>query len=252
MTGAQDLDSLAAALAEGQVAVLTGAGCSTESGIPDYRSSRGLWKRHPQELATPYGLEAWPEEFYAFYRARVLALQQARPNPAHRMLARFQEAGLLLALITQNVDGLHQAAGARDVIEIHGSMARTRCQKCGRADGPERLLEEVHSRDDRPACRHCGGPMRPDVVLFEEPLPQEAAERAFAAAERCRLFLVVGSSLQVAPASSLPGHALLAGASLAVINFDPTPYDGQARWVFREPAGQVLTELGRRLGLAEP
>lgn len=155
------------------------------------------------------------------------------------------------ALVTQNVDGLHQAGGARDVVEIHGTMARTRCQRCGRKDGPERLLEEVQGLDDRPACRHCGGPLRPDVVLFEEPLPQEATERAFKAAERCRLFLVVGSSLQVAPVASLslPGHALLAQATLGVINLDPTPYDGQARWLFREPAGQVLTELGKRLGL---
>ncbi|BAS28244.1 SIR2 family NAD-dependent protein deacylase [Limnochorda pilosa] len=250
MAAPDDLDSLAEALGRGGVAVLTGAGCSTESGIPDYRSSQGLWKRHPQELGTPHGMEAWPEEFYAFYAARVRALQEARPNQAHLALARFQQAGLLAALITQNVDGLHQAAGAQDVIELHGSMAHTRCQRCGRKDRPERLLEEVHGLHDRPACRHCGGPLRPDVVLFGELLPEEAAERAFRAAESCRLFLVVGSSLQVAPAASLPGQALLAGAPLAVVNLDPTPYDDQARWLLREPAGQVLTGLARRLGLA--
>lgn len=168
-----DLESLAQALKQGRVAVLTGAGCSTESGIPDYRGSQGLWKRHPTELGTVYGMETWPEEFYAFYAARVRALKEARPNKAHRVLARFQKEGLLEALITQNVDGLHQAAGATDVIEVHGSMAHTRCQRCGRKDSPDRLLEPVTGRDDRPACRHCGGPMRPDIVLYGEQLPPE-------------------------------------------------------------------------------
>ncbi|MBO2520094.1 MAG: NAD-dependent deacylase [Firmicutes bacterium] len=244
-----DLESLAQALKQGRVAVLTGAGCSTESGIPDYRGSQGLWKRHPTELGTVYGMETWPEEFYAFYAARVRALKEARPNKAHRVLARFQKEGLLEALITQNVDGLHQAAGATDVIEVHGSMAHTRCQRCGRKDSPDRLLEPVTGRDDRPACRHCGGPMRPDIVLYGEQLPPEAMSRAWQAARSCRLFLVVGTSLQVAPVSHLPGEALLAGASLAIINLDPTPYDGRATWVIREKAGEALGRLAELMGL---
>lgn len=247
---AEDLESLAEVLKEGRVAVLTGAGCSTESGIPDYRSSEGLWKRHPQELGTVHGMETWPEEFYAFYAARVRALKEARPNAAHRVLARFQQEGLLEALITQNVDGLHQAGGAQDVIEVHGSMAATRCQRCGRKDSPDRLLEEVHGPEDRPACHHCGGPLRPDIVLYGEQLPFEAIERAFLAAERCRLFLVVGSSLQVAPVSNLPGRAVMAGAPLAIINLDPTPYDAHAKWVIREKAGDALTRLAHLMGLA--
>jgi len=245
----EDLESLAKALAQGGVAVLTGAGCSTESGIPDYRSSQGLWKRHPQELGTVYGMETWPEEFYAFYAARLRALKEAKPNAAHRVLARFQKAGLLEALITQNVDGLHQAAGAEDVIEVHGSMAATRCQWCGRKDSPDRLLVEVHGPEDRPKCRHCGGPLRPDIVLYGEQLPLEAIERAFEAAERCRLFLVVGSSLQVTPVANLPGRAVMAGAPLAIINLDPTPYDAYAKWLIREKAGEALTRLAHLMGL---
>ena len=233
-----------------RIVVLTGAGISTESGLPDFRSPGGLWSRYnPAELATVDALERRPLQFYEFYRMRLRALASAAPNPGHSALADLQRRGLLGPIITQNVDGLHQKAGAVDVIELHGSLAAARCHRCARPYPPDVLDRPVVTEADIPRCHDCGGPVRPGVVLFGELLPADAFERALAAARACAAMLVVGSSLEVYPAADLPRVALQHGAQLYVVNLTPTPYDDRAAAVVRARAGQVLPELARALGV---
>mgnify|MGYP001256511141 CR=1 FL=1 len=221
----------------------TGAGASTESGLPDFRSSQGLWRQVPQHMASVEFMERHFDEFIAFYRQRIAALRGARPNRVHRILARWEQEGLLKAVITQNVDGLHQLAGSRQVIPLHGDLRTCRCQRCHRVYLSEALLRDI-------SCT-CGGRLRPNVVLFGEPLPAEAWTRAHLEASRCDLMLAVGSSLEVYPAASLPEavaeRATAGQAALVVINRDPTPLDHSARLVFHEAAGDVLERVDREL-----
>ncbi|MFZ5814974.1 MAG: SIR2 family NAD-dependent protein deacylase [Bacillota bacterium] len=230
--------------------VLTGAGASTESGLPDFRSKEGLWKNvDPMRLASMTALRRSPVEFYQFYRHRLARLGGAEPNPVHRALAAMQRAGLIKALVTQNVDGLHQAAGSPHVIELHGSLRECRCLTCER-QFPSALIDvEVESPADIPRCPECGGVLKPGVVLFEEALPMEAIESALNAAYEADLFIVVGSSLEVSPANQLPVIALGEGADLAIFNLEPTHLDRHARWLVRERAGAALTAVASRLGL---
>lgn len=242
---------LAAALRGSRHAVvLTGAGASTESGLPDFRSKEGLWKNvDPMALASMSALRRNPVEFYQFYRHRLARLWGARPNPVHRALAAMQRAGLIKALITQNVDGLHQEAGSPAVIEVHGSLRECVCLTCERRF-PSGLIDvEVEGPADLPRCPECGGVLKPGVVLFEEALPAEAIEAALEAAYQTDLFLVVGSSLEVGPVNQLPAIAVAEGADLAILNLEPTYLDGRARWVIRERAGAALTACAQRLGL---
>ena len=222
---------------------LTGAGVSTESGLPDFRSPGGLWAHvDPMRVASLTAFRRHPEEFYAFYRRRLSLLRQAQPNPAHRALAHMERAGVLRAVITQNVDGLHQAAGSRRVLEIHGSLRHAVCPECGwRTDIA--VLEEALDAGTLPRCPRCTSPLKPDVVLFEELLPLEV----FAQAERlCReadVLLVVGSSLQVTPAAFLPRIVLERGGCLIIVNREPTPFDAEAAVVLRAAAGKVLPAI---------
>lgn len=230
--------------------VLTGAGASTESGLPDFRSKEGLWQNvDPMKLASMTALRQNPVEFYRFYRHRLSGLWGAQPNPVHRALAAMQRAGLVKALITQNVDGLHQAAGSPSVIEVHGSLREAVCLSCeGRF--PSRLLDvAVESRRDLPVCPDCGGVLKPGVVLFEEALPMDAIEAALEAAYQADLFVVVGTSLEVAPVNQLPAIAVGEGARLAILNMEPTYLDRKARWVIRQRAGTALTSCAHHLGL---
>lgn len=224
----------------------TGAGASTESGLPDFRSSQGLWRRVPQRMASIEFMERHFEEFVAFYRQRITALDGVQPSRVHRILAKWEEAGLLKAVITQNVDGLHQLAGSRQVIPLHGDLRTCRCQRCGRIHPSEAFLED-------PYCA-CGGRLRPNVVLFGEPLPADAWARAHSEAARCDLMLAVGSSLEVYPAASLPEmvarRSATGEAALVIINRDPTPLDSWARMVMREAAGDVLERIDRELSPA--
>jgi len=236
---------LAQRLKEARFAVvLTGAGASTDSGLPDFRSKQGLWQGiDPTRLISMTALRRTPVEFYQFYRQRFSRLRGAKPNPVHTALAALQKAGYVKALLTQNVDGLHQAAGSPEVVELHGNLRECVCIRCGRRFGSALIDVDVNSADDLPACPQCGGLLKPAVVLFDEPLPEEAIGRALAAAEAADLFLVVGSSLEVFPVNQLPLLALNAGADLAILNLDPTYLDSRARWIFRERAAGVLAAV---------
>lgn len=225
---------------------LTGAGVSTESGLPDFRSPGGLWAGvDPMTVASLSAFQRAPQAFYAFYRRRLALLRDARPNPAHLALARLEAAGRLRAVITQNVDGLHQAAGSRRVLELHGSLHRAACATCG-ARRPIAELEAALARGALPVCPACGGLLRPDVVLFEELLPADVYAEAEALCRRADVLLVVGSSLQVTPAASLPEVTLEAGGRLIIVNQEPTPLD-HAALVLRGRAGTILPPLADRL-----
>jgi len=235
--------AIARLLAGARAAVaFTGAGISTESGLPDFRSPGGLWRgADPARVASSWALRQNPAEFYSFYRERLGRLGKARPNPAHEALAGLEAMGVLHCVITQNVDGLHQAAGSRRVIELHGYLRHAACPGC-RGLFPIATLEEqlAGGAAALPRCPTCGGLLRPNVVLFGEALPAGAFAAAGAASDGCDAMLVVGSSLEVWPANSLPRRALSAGAELAIINLSPTPLDHAASVVVHAPAGAVL------------
>lgn len=249
-----EIAELAAALQRSTHAVvLTGAGASTESGLPDFRSKEGLWRDvDPMRLTSMTALRESPVEFYQFYRQRLARLWGAKPNAVHLALAAMQRAGVITQLITQNIDGLHQAAGSPSVIEVHGSLREAVCLQCGH-HFPSRMLDvEVSSRSDLPRCPECGGLLKPGVVLFEEALPTAAIDAALQAAYQADLFLVVGSSLEVGPVNQLPAIALGQGAHLAILNLEPTHLDHEARWLIREKAGAALTACAGYLGLSLP
>lgn len=234
------------------VVVLTGAGVSTESGLPDYRSTKGLWQSEDLvQLASMTALRRHPLEFYHFYQTRLAALKQARPNPAHHALARLQKHGVVKALITQNIDGLHTAAGSIGVIEAHGNLREAVCLHCRQRFSSDLIMHDMNSTADLPECPACGGLLKPAVVLFEEPLPAEAIDHAVWESQRSDLFLVVGSSLEVGPVNLLPRMAVEAGAKLAILNLTPTDLDPLATWVIPDKAGEVLPKLLEMMGLAQ-
>ncbi|MFB9684957.1 SIR2 family NAD-dependent protein deacylase [Amycolatopsis plumensis] len=228
-----------------RVAALTGAGISTASGIPDYRGPEGVWTRTPSAV-NAFTLEnfmadaAVRREFWRSYAEH--AAWRAEPNAAHRALAELDGAGLAVRVLTQNVDGLHQRAGlaARKVLELHGSMHTTRCTGCAAGFPTTEIL--AVGQDD-PACPRCGGILKPDVVLFGQLLDAEVLGRARSIAAASELFLAIGSTLQVEPAASLCTVAVQAGATLVVVNRDPTPYDEDADFVLREDIGEAVPEL---------
>lgn len=230
-------------------AVLTGAGVSTESGLPDFRSTPapgrpgGLWTGiDPTRVASASAFARDPDAFYQFYQQRLSHLAGAEPNAAHRAIARLEALGLVQLVITQNVDRLHQEAGSRHVVEVHGNLREARCQRCG---GVVPIGEMTRQLDagDRPRCAACGGLLRPNVVLFEEMLPAEAYDRAAAACLRCGALLVVGSSLEVYPVAGLPQLAKAHGAKIVMVNREPTAGDRVADVLLRGQAGEVLPAL---------
>lgn len=219
--------------------VLTGAGVSTESGLPGFRSrGTGLWEQvDPMEVLSAEALEKRPELFYTTGLSLLGGFSDVEPNEAHRALAKLEEAGLLKAVITQNIDSLHQKAGSRKVIEVHGNLREATCTRCGRKFPFRYVLELVRGGQIPPKCE-CGGKIRPDVVLFGDPMPP-AFDDAVEEASRSDFMLVIGSSLQVAPAAYLPR---LAG-KLAIVNLEPTPYDWRAEVVVRDKAGRTMAKL---------
>lgn len=221
---------------EGPVVVLTGAGVSAESGVPTFRGPEGLWRTfRPEDLATPEAFARDPTLVWEWYDWRRQRIANCRPNPAHRVLAEMEVALPDFTLITQNVDGLHQAAGSRRVRELHGNIWRVRCTRCGQVGEDRRVpLPEI------PPCCACGGLLRPDVVWFGEPLPSAVLEEAWEAAARCRWMLVIGTSALVQPAASLPVVAHRNGARLVEVNVSDTPLTPLADEVLRGPAGEVL------------
>ncbi len=227
------------------VVALTGAGISTESGLPDFRSQGGLWAEwDPQEVATLRAFRATPQRFYDFYRHRLAPLATARPNEAHYALVRLEQRGSLRTVITQNVDGLHQVAGSQRVLELHGNLREAICVECGTV-GPIAMILEALNQGDLPWCPSCTGALKPNVVLFEELLPEATYREAERTCRRADLLLVVGSSLQVTPAAWLPQVAHQHGAAVVIVNDEPTPLDGLARVVLRGRAGVVLPALVR-------
>ncbi|MFB6491162.1 MAG: NAD-dependent protein deacetylase [Thermoproteus sp. AZ2] len=232
----------AKALAESSFAVaLTGAGVSAESGVPTFRGPGGLWERYrPEDLATPEAFAKDPVLVWRWYRWRQEVIRAASPNPAHIALARLEELGVLKAVITQNVDGLHQRAGSRRVVELHGNIWRVRCVSCGLVEALDGPVSEIP-----PRCKRCGGLMRPDVVWFGEPLPQKAWEEALAYAGSADVMLVVGTSALVHPAALLPRVAKSRGAVLININPAETPLDEMADFNIRGRAGEVLPKLAQ-------
>lgn len=225
-----------------RVVALTGAGVSAESGVPTFRDAQtGLWARYrAEDLATPEAFRRDPRLVWAWYEMRRGLVAQARPNSAHRALAALAERIADFALVTQNVDNLHQRAGSPEVIELHGNIARTKCSS------EDRILERWTEDDGRPPqCPHCGAPLRPDVVWFGERLPQDAYARAERATAACELFLSIGTSSLVYPAAGLPALAKANGAWLIEINPQPTPLSETADITLQGPAGQVLPQLLR-------
>jgi NAD-dependent deacetylase len=251
-------DELAVLIAGSQpCVVLTGAGVSTESGIPDFRSgatvsasgltlspSQSLWARYdPMEYATIDAFRRDPEKVWDFYARRLAVLTEAAPNPAHLALAELERSGLVQAVITQNIDRLHELAGSQHVIEVHGSIRTSTCPSCGQREQLARVMELLPV----PACERCGAVLKPDVVMFGELLPSEELERASELVRRAGLLLVVGSSLEVYPVAGLPAEALAAGARLAILNRGATPYDDRADLVVDAAAGETLGAVASRL-----
>ena len=217
-----------------------GAGVSTESGIPDFRSVDGLYHQQydypPETILSHTFFARNPEEFFRFYRAKMLCLD-AKPNAAHLKLAELEAAGKLKAVITQNIDGLHQAAGSREVLELHGSVHRNYCQRCGRSFSARYILQSTGV----PRCDACGGVIKPDVVLYEESLDADVLNRAVQHLRRADLLLVGGTSLAVYPAAGLLQY--YGGSRLVLLNKSATPYDANADLVLREPIGEVLGRI---------
>lgn len=216
-----------------------GAGVSTESGIPDFRSTGGLyhqeWKYPPEVILSHTFYESNPEEFFRFYRAKLLA-PDAKPNAAHKKLAEWEAEGRLKAVITQNIDGLHQAAGSRTVYELHGSTLRNYCVKCGAFYD----VDFIASSTGVPRCPKCGGIIKPDVVLYEEGLDEQVLSGAVSAIRRADTLIIGGTSLVVYPAAGLIRY--FRGDHLVVINMQPTNADAEADLCIAKPIGQVLSE----------
>ncbi|MCA9611057.1 MAG: NAD-dependent deacylase [Myxococcales bacterium] len=246
------VDALAALLSGAErVVALTGAGVSTESGIPDFRShASGLWQEHdPMRVASIDGFLDDPSAFYAFWGDRFGELAEKRPNATHALLAALEAEGRIDAVITQNIDGLHHAAGSRTVLEVHGSYRRARCLGCGIARSLDEVVATVRGgREPRCECRSL---IKPDVVLFGEMLPPvfgEAERRARA----CDLMLVLGSSLEVYPVAGLVPLAAESGAKVAIVNRDAGPYDHLAAVAVHAELGETMRALADRLALTLP
>ncbi len=249
MTEAERLAELI--LAHQPCVVLTGAGISTESGIPDFRSPTGIWARYdPMEYATISAFRRDPVKVWDFYAKRLEVLKEAQPNAAHLALAQLERRGLVQAVVTQNIDRLHERAGSRNVIEVHGSIRTSSCLACGGRVPFDEVVRLVEA-SGAPPCPRCGEILKPDIVMFGELLPEAAIDRAFELARSAALLLVVGSSLEVHPVAGLPQETLDAGGLLAIVNRGSTPYDARADLKLDGAAGEVLSAVLARCEQAE-
>jgi NAD-dependent deacetylase len=225
--------------------ILTGAGISTESGIPDFRSPTGIWAEYdPMEYATIDAFRRDPVKVWEFYALRFEVLTRAEPNAGHLALAELERRGLVQAVVTQNIDGLHTQAGSREVIEVHGSIRTAVCLECGERVPLQDVVEALRDHP-APSCPRCGEILKPDVVMFGELLPAGAMERATELAQRAGLLLVVGSSLEVYPVAGLPEETISAGGAVAIVNRGPTPFDHLAEVKSDAGAGEALSTLLR-------
>ncbi|MFJ7199548.1 MULTISPECIES: SIR2 family NAD-dependent protein deacylase [unclassified Streptomyces] len=230
------------------VAILSGAGISTDSGIPDYRGPNGLWRKDPEaeKLVTYDFYMADPEiRRRSWQMRRTTAAWAAEPNAAHRAVAELERSGTPVRVITQNVDGLHQLAGlpARKVLELHGTARKVVCTRCHARSPMAEALARVEAGEADPPCTVCGGILKSATVMFGERLDPAVLGQAVSIAKACEVFIAVGTTLQVQPAASLAGLAVENGARLTVVNAEPTPYDELAEAVVREPIGTALPAL---------
>lgn len=239
--------TLAAPIAgAGALVAFTGAGISTESGIPDFRSPGGIWDRYkPVDYQTFLASDEGKREYWRRGRNTYAVIRAARPNRAHLALVELERRGLLTGLIAQNIDGLHGAAGTSPerLVELHGTAHRVYCLNCGAETARDAIVLRLDAGEPIPACARCGGVLRAATVAFGEPLPREPWRQALAWARGSDLFLAIGSSLVVNPAARLPLAAVEAGADLAIVNQTRTPLDGAARLILRGPAGAILERV---------
>lgn len=229
-----------------------GAGVSTESNIPDFRSTEGLYQakeeygKSPETLISHSFFRANPEMFFDYYKSKMI-YPKAQPNKAHKALAQLEKEGKLIGVVTQNIDGLHQIAGSEKVVELHGSVHRNNCMDCGEyydldyVLNPSNCIDKAGKQTHIPYCKKCGGIVKPDVVLYEEPLNQENIERGIEWISKADTMIVGGTSLVVYPAAGLLQY--FHGSNLVLINKTPTSYDNQAQWVSHDSIGQVLGAL---------
>lgn len=229
----------------GRNIVFTGAGISTESGIPDFRSQGGIWDQYRPVYFDEFmqsreaRIEYWRQKTELYHD-----LMQAKPNQAHLAVAQLYEMGLVQSVITQNIDGLHQASGVPDekIIELHGSNRRVRCMSCGRISSIEEAHKRIENGDPAPECG-CGGYLKPDTISFGQAMPEREVETAVALSRSADFFLVVGSTLLVQPAAAMPNYAKEAGAFLAIVNLSETPCDTMCDVLIRGKAGEVLPKI---------
>ena len=231
-----------------RIVVLTGAGISTDSGIPDFRGPQGVWTRNPQaeRLSNIHYYMSDPEVRRLAWKGRLdHPAWQAKPNAAHHALVELERRGKLLALVTQNIDGLHQRAGSTParVIEVHGTLHEVTCMSCGWRGPMQPVLDRVRAGEDDPPCERCGGILKSATISFGQPLVPAVIHRAMQAAERAELLLAVGTSLQVYPIAGAVPVASAAGARIVIVNAEPTPFDEIADAVVREPIGDILPLL---------
>ena len=234
------------------VVALTGAGISTESGIPDFRGPNGMWTKNPdaEKLATLDYYMANPDARVRSWRNRLESeMWEAEPNDGHRALAELERRDRLATLVTQNVDGLHQRAGSSParVIEVHGTVHDAKCMSCGWRGPMQPVLDRVRAGEEDPSCAECGGILKSATISFGEMLVAADLERAQDESARCDVFLALGTSLGVYPAAALPEIALRAGARLVIVNGEPTPFDPVADSVIRSPLGEVLPAIVSKL-----
>jgi NAD-dependent deacetylase len=232
-----------------RVVVLTGAGVSTPSGIPDFRSAgSGLWTRFlPMEVASLTVFRTKPETFFAWLRPLASHMLGANPNPAHLALARLEEAGYIQTIITQNIDGLHHRAGSKSVLEIHGTFNTLTCGSCYHTFPSKDFIQPYLETGAIPRCSICNGVLKPDIILFEEQLPLKIWKKAEKASENCDLMLVAGTSLEVMPSAGLPLKAIEHGARLIIINHMPTYIDVRADLVFHQDVAEVIPLIAEEI-----
>jgi NAD-dependent deacetylase len=221
---------------------LTGAGISTESGIPDYRSPQtGLWETTDMSVVSLEGFLRDPPKYYSYALRLYPVRSNAKPNSAHKLLCLLERRGLLKGVITQNVDGLHQDAGSETVHELHGSLRQVVCLDCNLLFSMDGAMQRVVSGENPPLCEECGGVLKPNAIFFGEALPQIPWKESVKLCEQADLLVVIGSSLQVSPANILPDLAIKNGAKFIIFNIQPTPFDINADLIVREQAGEFAS-----------
>ncbi|HZM25604.1 MAG TPA: NAD-dependent deacylase [Anaerolineales bacterium] len=232
-----------------RIVVLTGAGISSPSGIPDFRSEgSGLWSRdEPMEVASLTAFRTSPERFFNWFRPLARHIYNAKPNAAHIALAELENAGHELTVVTQNIDGLHQKAGSNHVVEMHGTLRTLSCTECFKQFESDSFLQPYIKDGNIPRCLNCNGILKPDVILFGEQLPQSAWFDARRVSRQCDLMLVAGSSLEVLPVAGLPMQALDRGAHLIIINHTPTYVNVRADVVLMDDVARIIPEIAKRV-----